>query len=209
MSETIPPARPYHHGDLRRALIEAAVEILRAEGNADFTLRELARRAGVSHAAPYKHFADKGELLGEVAALGYSALAEAMRGAAAGEDDPVEALVAIGAAYVGFGVRNPAHFRLMFAPMATERRSPVARTAAGGAWEVLAGAIGRCAEAGMLRPGDPRDHALAAWSMVHGLATLTIDNLARFPADDVASAERAAAFAVRGLVSGMCYPPTP
>src|SRR5262245_29811022 len=100
-------AQPYHHGDLRRALTDTALTMVTEEGAWNFTLREVARRAGVSHAAPYNHFADKAELLAEVAALGFRGLRRELEGAARRARSPGQALLNIGTAYVRFGVEHP------------------------------------------------------------------------------------------------------
>ncbi len=118
--------RPYHHGDLRRALIEAALALVTEEQDWAFSLREVARRAGVSHNAPYNHFPEKRDLLGAVAAAGFESLRERMRAAVAGVASPAEALLASGKAYVNAGVENPALYRLMFGPaLAATNSSPV------------------------------------------------------------------------------------
>src|SRR5262245_23788463 len=104
----------YHHGDLRRALLDAALEILAEGGAAGLTLREVARRAGVTHAAPYRHFEDKAALLAAVAEEGFRAVYAEMLARSERVKDPVERLYQIGAAYVLFAVTHPAHFRVMF-----------------------------------------------------------------------------------------------
>src|SRR5213082_1227700 len=100
------PAAPYHHGDLRRALIDTALAMVTEEGAWNFTLREVARRAGVSQAAPYNHFEDKSALLAEVAALGFRALRPEMETAAHRPRSLRQAFVGIAAAYVRFGVEH-------------------------------------------------------------------------------------------------------
>src|ERR671924_456746 len=115
------PATRYHHGDLRRALIETALTMVTQEGAWNFTLREVARRAGVSHAAPYNHFADKSALLAEVAALGFQALRREMESAARRPRSSRGALLGIATAYVRFGIEHPAHYRLMFGPELAEK----------------------------------------------------------------------------------------
>src|SRR5450631_4136222 len=107
-------ARPYHHGDLRRAIVKAALEILRETQSLEFSLRELARRAGVSHNAPYKHFADKRELLAAVSAAGFEALTKRMGREITGHGDARARLFAVLRAYIRHGVENPALCRLMF-----------------------------------------------------------------------------------------------
>jgi AcrR family transcriptional regulator len=106
-------SRPYHHGDLRRALIEAARRILEADGPAALSLRGVAREAGVSPAAPYHHFKDKGELLDAVAHEGFEALAEALKEAKRDAETAKDAMSALGVAYVRFSRENPALYRVM------------------------------------------------------------------------------------------------
>src|SRR5271169_6696642 len=106
--------RTYHHGDLRRSLIDSALALVTEEQDWAFSLRNVARRAGVSHNAPYNHFADKSELLGAVAAAGLETLRESMLAAGAGVEDPAAQLLAGGRAYVRVGVKNPALYRLVF-----------------------------------------------------------------------------------------------
>src|SRR5690349_5530363 len=106
--------RPYHHGDLQRAIVETALEVLSESQSTEFSLRELARRAGVSHNAPYKHFADKRELLAAVSAVGFELLAKRMAEAIRELDSPRQRLIAMARAYVRGGVNNPALYRLMF-----------------------------------------------------------------------------------------------
>src|SRR5688572_25145794 len=106
--------RPYHHGDLQRAIVNAALEVLSETQSTEFSLRELARRADVSHNAPYKHFADKRELLAAVSADGFERLAKRMAGEMARRGDPRQKLFAMLRAYIDHGVENPALYSLMF-----------------------------------------------------------------------------------------------
>src|SRR6476620_4157449 len=106
--------RPYHHGDLQRAIVRAALEILSETQNLEFSLRELARRAGVSHNAPYKHFADKGELLAAVSAVGFEQLTKRMSDKIAGLSNARAQMFAMLRAYIEHGVENPALYSLMF-----------------------------------------------------------------------------------------------
>jgi len=115
MRETQPAeGRPYHHGDLSRALIDAARRLLEAEGPSALSLRAVAREAGVSPAAPYHHFKDKGELLEAVAGEGWTMLDDAIAKARADAANPAEALDEIGVAYVCFARDNPALYRVMY-----------------------------------------------------------------------------------------------
>jgi AcrR family transcriptional regulator len=178
--------QPYHHGDLRRALIDTALQLVTEEQDWTFSLRELARRAGVSHHAPYNHFADKLDLLAATAAVGFERLRDGLRGAMSAADDPKALLVAIVRTYVRLGLENPALYRLMFGPALSEAgsgdRPPIAKLAGAEARAVLEEAILRGARAGVFAasPDDPRDlalTALAVWSAAHGLTMLAIDKV--------------------------------
>jgi AcrR family transcriptional regulator len=184
---TEPPA--YHHGDLRRALIEAALALVTEEQDWTFSLREVARRAGVSHNAPYNHFADKRGLLTAVAVVGFAALGQRMRGATSGIANARTALVKLGVVYVTFGVENPAHYRLMFGSAlvtAQEGRPKAVADAGAQSRAIMAETIRRGAVAGVFDGAFRRDEdlsvaVLSAWSTVHGLTMLTIDGVADVP----------------------------
>ena len=199
-----PPSAPYHHGDLRRALIETALTMVTQEGAWNFTLREVARRAGVSHAAPYNHFADKSALLAEVAALGFQALRRAMERATRRPRSSRQALLGIATAYVRFGVEHPAHYRLMFGPeLAEKERYPALKQASDATFAALTSALERGQAAGDVRPGSVLDQALAAWSLVHGLTTLLIDQRLTFLGVSTSEAERRARSAGAALFEGL------
>ncbi|WP_328849373.1 TetR/AcrR family transcriptional regulator [Micromonospora zamorensis] len=158
MTET----RAYHHGDLRRALLAAALEAIAEVGPAALSLRDLARRAGVSHAAPAHHFGDKAGLLTALAAQGFDLLAQKLIDA----DDVLEA----GVAYVDFAVTHRAYFEVMFRPelyRADDAELIAARERSGAA---LRSRVATLPTGGA--PGDPDRDALAAWSIAHGFATL-------------------------------------
>ncbi len=169
---------PYHHGDLAAALVAAAEAILAERGLDGFTLRECARRAGVSHAAPAHHFGDANGLLTAVAASGYERLTRAMREAAGHEQDRGPALIAIGVAYVRFALMHPALFRLMFHSDRLDRTGEAFRTAGKEAFEVLSGRLAavRGRETPLTRSEAGLDPTLLrAWAVVHGIATLAIE----------------------------------
>jgi AcrR family transcriptional regulator len=171
------PAAPYHHGDLRRALIDTALAMVTEEGAWNFTLREVARRAGVSNAAPYNHFPDKSALLAEVAARGFEELRMALEAAARRhrQSSPRQ-LVAVGCAYIEYGVNHPAHYRLMFGPELSQREGhPTLAQAGNAAFAVLLATFPRGEEGAKARGDSVRDQAIAAWSLVHGLTMLFID----------------------------------
>src|SRR5260221_568336 len=113
--------KSYHHGNLRRALLDAGLAAITEDGPERFTLRDVARRAGVSPAAPYRHFADKEALLAAVVAESAARLGEVMQAAVAGTEDPLDRFRRTGIAYVRFAAERPAHFRAMTNPPAVER----------------------------------------------------------------------------------------
>jgi AcrR family transcriptional regulator len=169
---------PYHHGDLRRARIDAAMELVTKEQNWQFSMREVARRAGVSHNAHYNHFRGKNDLLGALAAAGFDKLREGMLSAIAGVDSTKEALAVSGRIYVRYGTRNPALYRLMFGPVLAD--SVMTRAAGARAHAVLGEIILRGARSGVfsVSADNKRDVALTTlsiWSAMQGLTMLIID----------------------------------
>jgi AcrR family transcriptional regulator len=172
--------RPYHHGDLRRALIETAMGMLHEDKGWQFTLREVARRAGVSHAAPYKHFSDKAALLAEMALLGFDRLRQATMTAKSRRPKSLrDEFFAVGRAYVQFGVSNPALYRLMFSADAGKAADVHLNERARAAFGVLIELLKRGQTEGILRKRDVRGQAAACWAQMHGITTLTIDGLLR------------------------------
>ena len=165
----------YHHGDLRRALIDAALEILEEEGADKLSLRAIARRVGVSQTAPYSHFANRDQLLGSVAAAGFRLFGESMTTEARRQGESGH-LLGLGIGYMRFALAHPALYRLMF----TGDRSTLALS------EELAQASAASFE--MIRSGvaqrlgnEDEDAAYAAWSMVHGLAELALAGRIELP----------------------------
>ena len=162
--------RPYHHGDLRRALVEAGRRLLEAEGGADLSLRAVAREAGVSPAAPYHHFRDKNELLDALAMEGWDQLGDQMRAALAEADPARERLVTLGVAYVRFSRMNPAIYRVMFACSQNNETMPE-KLRDEGAYRLVCDTL---VESGL----DPEDEtglelaAIAVWCAAHGVAEM-------------------------------------
>lgn len=166
-------ARPYHHPHLRKTLLDAAVALIGEAGPRAFTLREAARRAGVSHNAPYRHFASKDELLVAVAAEGFDRLASAMRKAMAPGKTPRERLELCGCGYVDFALRWPQHLLVMFdLPASWRERQKHNQPIGGDAFRVLLDCIVAAQLSGDLPAGDPQPLAWTAWSLVHGIAKL-------------------------------------
>jgi AcrR family transcriptional regulator len=182
------PGRPaYHHGNLRRGLLDAALALLVETRQWDFSLREVARRAGVSHNAPYAHFTDKQDLLAAVAEQGFNSLYRRMRDASAGATDAADAMIAIGTAYVAFGLENPAHYRLMFGGLFSGRAETPAglQQADAAARSVITDVVQEGIKTGRFAVAEPDlDMAvMGAWSLVHGLTMLTLDGLATHAAE--------------------------
>jgi AcrR family transcriptional regulator len=170
------PARrdSYHHGDLKRALTGAALSLVAEKGPKGFTLTEAARRAGVSAAAPYRHFADKAELLATVAQQGFLELHAALDGAAKAASDPKARVIELGCAYVRWAIDHPDHYRVMFGAELVKSDHPILAVAGERAFDDLLDAITKCQEAGLVARRDPRDVAGPLWSLVHGIASLVI-----------------------------------
>ncbi|ROT32116.1 TetR/AcrR family transcriptional regulator [Micromonospora sp. HM5-17] len=184
MTQAKTAGRPYHHGDLRRALLAAAAEAIEEAGPAALSLRDLARRAGVSHAAPAHHFGDKAGLLTAFAAEGFELLAAALQRIWA----ETGSLRELGVGYVRFAVDHRAHFEVMFRPDLYHRDDPEVLAAGRRARDALR--VGVAAH----RPGgDEAERVdLAAWSMVHGFATLWLGGAfsEREVGDDLEAAAR-------------------
>jgi AcrR family transcriptional regulator len=169
--------RRYHHGNLRQALIEAALELVTTQGVDALTLRAAARKAGVSQAAPYRHFASKEALLAAVSEEGFRAMAAVMREALASAGDaPLAQFHALGRAYIEFARAHPSQIRVMFGRELADRSAhPPLQQAAVATYRLLVDAIADCQRAGLVRAGDPEALAVSAWSMVHGFSALVID----------------------------------
>ena len=168
----------YHHGNLRLALLDSALAMVEKEGPRGVSLRAVARFAGVSPAAPYRHFAGKEGLLAAVAEEGFRVLESKMKAAS----DQTRGLAlaefrAIGYAYVHFAANNPSQFRVMFGPEVSDKSEhPSLREAADRASQIIADAIAKYQRPG-LEGGDtdPQRLFISAWATFHGLATLIVD----------------------------------
>ena len=178
-------ARPFHHGDLRRAIVKAALDLLSETESLELSLRELARRAGVTHNAPYKHFADKRDLLAAVSAAGFDMLTKRMAREIAALRDPQARLSAMMSAYIRHGVENPALYQLMFGGYLSgpdKARPAIERAAAEETKALLAsaiidGALGRPIPNNARNERKISGAILACWSLVHGLTLLVVDGL--------------------------------
>ena len=165
---------PYHHGNLRRALLDAALDTIASDGVSTLNLRDLARRCGVSHAAPTHHFGDRKGLLTAIATEGYDGLAAATAATWAETGSFLE----VGVAYVRFAVTHPGHFAVMFRPDLVDPRDPDLARASAASAAMLYGPVDSVVTIG----GDAaarRIAATAAWALVHGIATLWLQGSLR------------------------------
>ena len=185
--------KPYHHGNLRRALIDTATELIRERGMPEFTLRELARRLDVTHAATYHHFKDKNALLAAVAMDGHEALLGRLEESVEGASGSGQAIRSVGETYISFAGENAAHFGVMFAYTLPNEEGPTARIR--GIFERLL----REVERDGLVSGSPQVLAASAWASYHGVASLLIQGCLT-EADDLAMlTERAYQCTVRPM----------
>jgi AcrR family transcriptional regulator len=194
----MPQKRSYHHGNLRKALLDAAVTLIGEVGPKGFTIREVARRAGVSHNAPYRHFRDKDELLEAVAIEGFERLTDAMKRRSAAGKTAAERLRLCGCGYVDFALHWPQHFLVMFDPPSGElhRDEAVGKNA----FQTLLGFIVELQKEDALPEGDPHPLALMAWSIVHGIAKLAISGNLPYSSRQVLDFTQ---YASEAFVSGM------
>jgi AcrR family transcriptional regulator len=168
------PRRGYHHGNLREALIQAAQDLIGAKGPAGFTIAEAARLAGVSPAAPYRHFRDAESLLAEVATRGFDAFRDKLAAALSGfPGDPARAAEAVGRAYLAFAREEPAFYAAMFEARIAREPFPELQTAGDRAFGVLRTLAERLSAIARIQPRPPSLMiALHLWSTAHGIASL-------------------------------------
>lgn len=198
-------AKPgYHHGDLRQALVNAALALIAERQDArGVSLREVARRVGVSQAAPYRHFDDKDALLAAVAEDGFQRLLAALQAnATTAIADPLQRLRVSGVAYVAFAIAHPSHYRVMFGAFQSDNPAyPTLNAVGREAFAVMVEAIVAGQSAGLIKAGDPRQLAWVTWSLVHGLAMLLIEQ--QLPIADQTEILELAQLATTTLVSGL------
>lgn len=198
----------YHHGDLRNALVEAAVKLIAERGVEGFSLREAGRIIGVSPTAAYRHFADKSALLGAVASDGFSRMAGAMErgmariaGTAGTPACAVARLAAVGDAYLDFALRHPSHFRVMFGPWLRDTEClPGVGPSGRDPFQILVEALDGLVAAGVISEASRAGAEIVAWSAVHGLAALVVDgSLQLAPRERDLALRRVQASILRGL----------
>ncbi|MEM9776912.1 MAG: TetR/AcrR family transcriptional regulator [Chloroflexota bacterium] len=178
MNKTNATKSSYHHGNLRDGLIQAGISLLE-EGNArEVTLRKVAKQAGVSHAAPYRHFEDKVALLSAIAEQGFRQLAAEMnKGIEENPQSSFNQIIAIGQRYVGFAQQHPAQLTLMFSDLLAQGKDESLSEAAGATYGILEQSISRAQQDGTLKQSNPQKMGKAFWAAVHGLAMLTKEGL--------------------------------
>ena len=163
----------YHHGSLRESLIAAGIEILEEEDIHGLSLRKVAKRANVSHAAPYRHFEDKIALLSAIAEQGFKELGKGMgQTMSANAQDPRQQLLEIGHFYVGFAIAHPAQLTLMFSDLLKGSTSETLTEAASYTFTLLTQAVANAQAAEVIKPGNSDQIARTVWAMEHGLAML-------------------------------------
>jgi AcrR family transcriptional regulator len=195
---------PPQPGGLRDTLVDAASALIARKGPQGFSLREVARRARVSEAAPYWHFADREALLAAVAERGFLEMARGMTEIRSQIDDPLRGLRALGIGYVKFALAHPSYLRVMFGSEVPDKANyPSLKQAADRTFDLLVHAIADAQAAGQVRAADSWELAVAAWSLVHGLATLLVDGKlrdhVRSPAEAEGLAERVTEAFLLGL----------
>lgn len=172
--------RPYHHGHLKEALVDAAEALLAEHGIDKLSLRAVARRTGVSQAAPYAHFDGRQALLAAVAARGFERLADCLRRAERADIDGVELTTRLARAYVAFALDQPMLFRLMFGFELGSADDPVLQAAEEASYAPIQAAVAEQAKAEGVEQWTG-EASLAAWALVHGLATLIVDGRQPWP----------------------------
>ncbi len=197
--------KPYHHGDLRHTLIQTGLEMLSEGGAASLDLRKVARRAGVSHAAPYRHFADKQALVASINEEGFRRLAEGIQSVL--REVPSNAfaqLQAIGRTYVQFAQKNPWLMREMFSGLTIEREAfPDLYSASKSVYKFYVEVVKLGQEEGKIVDGDPGALASVLWSLLHGVAMLTIENQMRPYTDGPDGVEQVTYLSVKMLYKGL------
>jgi AcrR family transcriptional regulator len=175
-----PSPRPYHHGNLRQALLRAAEATLEARGVQELSLRELSRELGVSHASPQRHFATKQDLIDALAIRGFEQLSSTVGKAAEARGQDFNARLTKAAfAYVGFALKHPALFALMFEAKRRPGMLPELKTALIAAFSHIPKILKEGQEAGKIIAGDPDRLALTLGAALHGLVAMSIEGKIR------------------------------
>ena len=170
-------AKKYHHGDLKNALIQAGIEILNTEGIHALTLRKVAQKAGVSHAAPYAHFADKQALIAAISTEGFRLIYEELSAAITPyAGNPARQLVEGACAYAQFAVNEPAHFKITFSGVIEkEEEYPAFVEISHRTFRRVVDIVEACQQAGVLKESPSDLAAITVWGQVHGVVSLILE----------------------------------
>jgi AcrR family transcriptional regulator len=199
-------ARPYHHGDLRHALVDQATKLVHAEGHPSVTVREVARRLGVTNTAAHYHFRTREALLAAVATHGFEEMTAALEAAMQRATDARSRLGALGEAYVRHALARGRMYLLMFsAETATRDTFAHLRAASDRMFALLVDAIREGQETGLVRGGPPVDAALVAWSAAHGFASLALERRLVLPGLQGRESGELAALVLRGVFAGIGF----
>ncbi len=195
----------YHHGDLRTALLASALTIIEDTGPQGLTIREVARRAGVSHAAPYRHFEDKDDLILAVVEQGFDLMYETMQQAKrdAG-NDPLDQFAASGMAYFDFAMEYPAYYRVMFSGdlISSSGQESLQHTSTS-SFEQMMDDIRMCQQLGVVKAGDPMLQAIFIVSTVHGFVSLANDNRISNLVNDKYTMDQLKEFVMASIFEGL------
>lgn len=193
----------YHHGDLRQTLIDTALELVAEQGVTQWSLREVARRIGVSHTAPYRHFSDRDSLLAAVAERGFQEMSQHLQQTLNNTPtDPDNRLQAIGVAYIQYAIAHPCEYQIMFrTSLEDEQKYSDLAKAATKAFSILVNVIAEGQKTSIFRSGNSKELAQVAWSLVHGLSMLLIDGHLKVPKNS--SVEIVATYTTQMLSQGI------
>jgi AcrR family transcriptional regulator len=195
----------YHHGDLKNALIDAGIEILAKEGVQALTLRKVARKVGVSHAAPYAHFTDKQALVAAIATEGYATLyRELSQAAALHPDDPAQRLIEVAWAYLQFAIDKPDHFKVTFSGIVEQEADyPEYVEYSKKSLALVTDLIADCQQAGLAESNDIELLAVSIWAAIHGFILLLLGNQIPGRLLDRFTLREMLVLHVRGIVPGL------
>lgn len=197
-------AQPYHHGDLRRALVDHAAKLVQAEGHPAITVRQVARRIGVSNTAAHYHFRTREALLAAVATRGFEQMTAALETAMQSAIDARSRLGQLGEAYVRHALASGRMYQLMFSAETAARDAyPELRAASDRMFALLVDAIRDGQETGLVRGGPAVDTALVAWSAAHGFASLALERRLILPGLQGRESGELAGIVLRGVFAGI------
>lgn len=201
-------SKKYHHGDLKNALIKAGIKILSKEGVSGLTLRKVAKQAGVSHSAPYAHFADKQSLIAAISTEGFKQLYAQLDAAILSKkNDPKQQLKAGAWTYVQFAIDNTDAFKIMFSGvLEKERDYPSFVEISHKTFDRVVEIVKSCQEAGVLHPAPPEVMAVAVWGQLHGIVSLVLEGQVSHVVLDRYSIREIVSFALEQIIPGNVLP---